>query len=222
MNYETITGIIPPISIIYSMTFWVIIVLLYFVYPMISDVISVTNSVFQDIKNKVIIFKTITGDKRGLCRVFCSILKTMITTLVNLTKQRFLRNVEKIKNKKNLYRITFAIGGRTYQLLVKHNPCPTDLLQVTDNETKIEITEQIEPIYNCKRIELNPRVKDLGYNNISLLTSDGNEISLKDEDGLFDNPEEELSRNGTASPSDLDAEILEEIQELEKNVKKDQ
>ena len=111
MNYETITGIIPSVSIIYSMTFWVIIILLYLVYPMISDVISVSNSVFQDIKNKVIIFKTITGDKRGLCRVFCSILKTMITTLVNLVKQRFLRNVEKIKNKKNLYQITFVIGG---------------------------------------------------------------------------------------------------------------
>lgn len=189
--------------------------IIYVLFPFILNIFYILKITFQDFQHKINIFKTITGDKRNNCSIICSLCKTAFISFLNYLKQHFLKNVVKIPNKKNIYKISFIIGGRTYHILVKHNPLPSDLLQVIDKNSNNDITHIIEPFYNSRNLEITPRIKDLGYNNISIMTNDGECFVLKDEDGLFDKPiNQNIEKYDSFDNEELDKELDEELSEL--------
>ena len=202
------------VSDMHFTTCFLLIVTCFFIFPILSNLLNVLKATFHDFYNKITLFKTITNDKRNSYTILCSLFKTVLVTFWNLTKQKYMNNVEKVKNKKNLYKVKFVIGGRIYQVLVKHNPLPSDLIQVIDNTTNSNITEIIEPFYNSKNLEFNPRIKDLGFNSISLLTTDGNGLDLQDEDKLYD--KEVDTCNLKLTQEELDLELHAEFLELAK------
>ena len=79
----------------------------------------------------------------------------------------------------------------------------------------MDITHIIEPFYNSRNLEITPRIKDLGYNNISIMTNDGECFVLKDEDGLFDKPiNQNIEKYDSFDNEELDKELDEELSEL--------
>jgi len=100
-----------------------------------------------------------------------------------LLKQKFGNNVKKLKG--NRYKISFVIGGKLYALTLVHDRSPSKVLQIIDNNQEKDITTDLEPYYNCKSLEKVPRIKDLGYNSISILTDDGEMEEKADEDLLY-------------------------------------
>ena len=105
-----------------NFTLWFIsIFTLFMLYPILESSLVVIKTTTIDYYNKILLFKTITNDKRNCCFIIMSFFNTILCTFIDLLKQRYMNNVTKVPNKKNFYEIKFIIGGRIYKLLVNFN-----------------------------------------------------------------------------------------------------
>jgi hypothetical protein len=96
-----------------------------------------------------------------------------------MISQRLNNNVEQIG--KNKYVVKFVIGGKRYSTVIKHNPGPSPILQVVDNDDN-DITYIVEPYILFNSQEITPG--ELGYENMSLMTNDGSDINIDKNDKI--------------------------------------
>ena len=80
---------------------------------------------------------------------------------------------------KNRYMVIFAIGGKRYATIIKHEAGPSPVLQVVDNEDN-DITNIIEPYVLFKQENITPG--DIGYDCITIMSQDGTDIEYNKND----------------------------------------
>jgi hypothetical protein len=80
---------------------------------------------------------------------------------------------------KNRYMVIFAIGGKRYATIIKHQTGPSPVLQVIDNEDN-DITNIIEPYVLFKQENITPG--DVGYDSISIMNQDGTDTEYNKND----------------------------------------
>lgn len=112
-------------------------------------------------------------------KMFMTICWLLWTTMWMMISQRLNNNVEQIG--KNKYVVKFVIGGKRYSTVIKHNPGPSPVLQVVDNDDN-DITYIVEPYILFNSHEITPG--ELGYENMSLMTNDGSDINIDKNDKI--------------------------------------
>ena len=80
---------------------------------------------------------------------------------------------------KNRYMVIFAIGGKRYATIIKHQTGPSPVLQVIDNGEN-DITNIIEPYVLFKSQNITPG--DVGYDSITIMSQDGTDIEYRKND----------------------------------------
>lgn len=112
-------------------------------------------------------------------KMFSTVCWLLWTTFWLMISQKLNKNVTMIG--KNKYKVTFAIGGKLYTTIIKHNKGPSPILQAIDDDQN-DITQVIEPyvIFNTEKITPG----DLGYNNVSLICHDGTDVTYNKYDEL--------------------------------------
>jgi len=81
---------------------------------------------------------------------------------------------------KNRYMVIFAIGGKRYATILKHQTGPSPVLQVIDNNEDNDITNIIEPYVLFKQENITPG--DIGYESITIMSQDGTDIEYNKND----------------------------------------
>ena len=156
-------------------------IFLYYMFPHInSGCLYVTDKV-----QKIQKIKSIVAKDKSYYDLFIMGFSTVLSAFYMIFVSRiqtFINSFCMKEVSKNVFEIQLFVRNRLIKFRVKIKRGPSDILQVLDKENK-DITKDVEPYVSF--IIKDVSVKDLGYNEFDIYTSDGDVKSLTEDNKII-------------------------------------
>jgi len=154
-----------------------------FFYINFQTILHIFNNVLFKCRNNYLV----TQNKNCIDKCYnkFNFLKFILILAYNTFKILLIQRLNKLTItpiSKNIYTVEFVIGGKIYKLYTEHSKSPSNILQII-NESDQDITSELEPILNLNYII--PTVKDLGYKELTIMDSNGDDHILSENDKLI-------------------------------------